>query len=268
MTPWYFGISLLSEKTLLYPNIDMSARLLIRGLLPFAAISALLFIFRKEINFKQTAFAFIWFILFLFPTYAMFNNNYYTHRLYIPIIGVFIILTDIFIVVYRKYPSLKKVFYITILCIFVFFSFYTYRQCRYYKDRSTFWLQAYYENKNSPKINIELANYYIMINDLDKAEELVLSAQNLMDTNVNKSSSFLLLGKIYQKRKNYSAASHYYIKAIEENPSSESNYFALSMLHAQLGNKKAAVEIIEKAIEILPKSNKIKRFLNHLNEKN
>jgi len=264
ITVWYFAVAFISQKAPLYPQFDITLLTLINGFITIISVSLLLFIFREKINFKRIAFALLWFMIFLIPSYIMPANNYYTHRLYIPIAGILIITADIFMAAYAKFPKLKKVFYILPALIILLFAAMSYNQSAYYKNREAFWFKAYEENPNSYRTNSGLSSYYESIGDLDKAEKYVLAALELAK---DKRKILFQAGTLYHKKQDFVKASQYYIKAIAANQYLEGAYYALSALHLEIGNKEAAVEILEKAVEIVPQSKRLKNALRVLREK-
>jgi tetratricopeptide (TPR) repeat protein len=258
VTLWYFGAAFLSGKVPLYPQFDITFFTLTNGLLAFAAISLLLFVFRKKINFKRMAFAFLWFVIFLVPTYLMPANNYYAHRLYIPMFGIMIISADIFMAAYESFPEFKKFFYALPILIILLFSAMSYNQSKYYSDRKTFWMEACGENPDSYKTNAGLSAYYESAEDIDKAEKHILAA---IELGKNKGGLLLQAGSLYYHKKDYAKASQYFIDAITENKYLEDAYLCLSDIHLELGNKKNAVEILKKALAIVPQSKRIQNAI-------
>ncbi|MDR2425901.1 MAG: glycosyltransferase family 39 protein [Endomicrobium sp.] len=259
---WYFGIIFLIEKIMLYPQIYIHAQYLIKGTIVIMTLVVLCLIFRKKINFKHTLFGTIWYIVFIIPTYVVANNTYHTHRLCLPIVGLFIVLIEIASVVHKAYPRAKNIFYSILLFIAVFMSFSSYKQSFFYKDRENFWLRAQKENPSSPMANIGTAKYYESINDLENAEKYAIQA--VQNDPRNKMSSHL--ASIYLKKGYLKKAKYLYEKALSSNDKyNEYSYIGLGKVYMAYNDMESALKVINKGLSIMPDSQILKKYLRILN---
>ncbi|MDR1195597.1 MAG: glycosyltransferase family 39 protein [Endomicrobium sp.] len=262
---WYFGIIFLTEKIILFPQFHNHTAGFVKGIIPVIILIALCFIFRKKINFKRILLGMIWYILFILPTYAVANSTYYTHRLYLPLVGIFIILSEIASAIYKTYPKIKKFFYFILLFLIAFMSFLSYKQTFFYKDRASFWLQAQKENPTSAMTNIGTAKYYDSINDLENAEKYTILALSFLK---NKKSSPLTsqLAYVYLRKGNFEQAKNLYIDALNSGGKyDERAYITLSKLYVYLNDTESAREVINKGLSVMPKSEMLKKRLRILN---
>jgi tetratricopeptide (TPR) repeat protein len=262
---WYFGIIFLTEKIILFPQFNNHTAGFVNGIIPVIILIALCFIFRKKINFKHILFGIIWYVLFIFPTYAIANSTYYTHRLYLPIAGIFIILIETALAVDKTYPKVKKFFYFILVFLIAFMSFLSYKQTFFYKDRASFWLQAQKENPMSVMTNIGTAKYYDSINDLENAEKYTILSLSFLK---NKKSSPLMsqLAYVYLRKGDLERSKNLYIDALNSGSKyDEYSYITLSKIYVYLNDTESARKVINKGLSVMPKSEMLKKRLRILN---
>lgn len=267
---WYFGIIFFTEKTMLFPQIDIHFTDLARGIVPVLLLSAVCVFFRKALNFKHIVFGLLWFLLFMLPTYAMPANIYYTHRLYIPLMGIFIILIEISHAVCKTYPKTKPALYAFFAFLLIFMSVMSYKQSFHYKDRASFWLKAYEENPSSSIVNTGVSKYYISIDDFDKAEEFALEA---IEKSKSGDPSILIskLALIRHKKGDPQKAEELYKKALNtgrKGKYDEYSYTGLSRVYEDMGDKQNALAIIDEGLSVMPNSSILKKYKTNLLENN
>ena len=264
---WYFGIIFLTEKIVLFPQMDLHAENLIRGFIPLLLLSGACVVFKKNINFKHIFFGLVWFALFMLPTYAMAANIYYTHRLYMPAAGIIIILLEIISAVYKTYPKTKTAMFAGFAIILIFMSVTAYKQSLYYEDRKSFWFKAYEEKPSSSRVNLGMSKYYFDINDYDKSEEFAFNAVN----NARSRNASILtsqLGLIYFKKNELDKAEEFYKKALAASKYYEHSYTGLSSVYESKGDMGKAVAIINEGLSIMPNSIILKKYKSDLLENN
>ncbi len=267
---WYFGIIFLTEKVILFPQLNLHIQDLIGGFIPILIISGFCVFFRKSINFKHILFGLIWFAIFIIPTYAMGSSIYYTHRLYIPIIGILIVLIEIVSTVYKTYPKIKLALYTFFAVLLIFMLVMSYKQSFYYKDRASFWLKAYEENPSSSVACTGVSKYYMSINNLEKAEEFALKALN---KSKSKDTSILIsnLALIKHKKGENQEAEELYKKALDSGLKSkydEYSYTGLSKIYEDKNDIEKALSIIDEGLSVMPNSNILKKYKKDLIEGN
>ncbi|MDR1940962.1 MAG: glycosyltransferase family 39 protein [Endomicrobium sp.] len=262
---WYAGLFFFTEKIILYPQIDITFAIVLKGVFPLAVLGAAAFFFRKKINFKTVLFASSWFILFLIPTLAMPNNNYYTHRLYLPAAGLIILFLEITKPVYKN-QKLKNVFFILAAAAIPVLALASYKQCENYRDRSSFWFNALKENPNSSRVNAGVGRYYSSLGDNDNYEEYSLKALQYASKN-DRPRILTQLGSAYMAKKDYVRAQECFNFAIELNPYAEGAYYYLSYIYKNQNSKEQAAEIIAQALKIMPQSKMMQKRMKELNGK-
>ncbi|MCL2145104.1 MAG: glycosyltransferase family 39 protein [Endomicrobia bacterium] len=262
-TFWYFGVAGLTEKILLYPHITNISS--VKILYPAAFTALLCVLLRKHCNFKHILFGIAWFIFFLLPTYVMPEKNFYTHRLYLPMLGYFIIIFEILRAFKKKYAVNINVFLIFLALLITAMSLKSYKQTFYYKDRASFWLQAIAENPGSSKINAAISVYYADTGDFDKAEQYALTALKYAE-NTNIPRILVQSAEIYYRKNDMEKSKEYFRKAVEADKFRESGYLGLSRVYENENNKEMSIKILEDAYEVIPQSKAIKKRLDNLKE--
>lgn len=263
MILWYLGVLLFYEKIILYPQIDLYSFTFIKNALILLPLLLVIIFLRKKINFKSITFGIIWFIVFLLPTFIMPNNNFYTHRLYMPILGIFIIFAEIIIAFLKAYPFSKNIIAVLFSILILFMSFYSYKQSLFYKDRASFWVQAFKENPDSARVNAGLARYYESIKDYDKAEKYTLNSLNLAK-NGDIPRILNQAGNFYFNKNDLVKSEEFYKKSIEFYKYGEGAYYGLSRIYKSQENPEAALNIIEEALLLMPQSKILQNRLNAL----
>jgi len=104
---------------------------------------------KKEINLKKILFGFIWYIVPIFPSMFIHLNNIHKEdhlycRVYLPIIGIFIIITEL--LPDKAWDLTNKYILALIISIITLFSILTIYESRFYKDPITFWESAVERN--------------------------------------------------------------------------------------------------------------------------
>lgn len=260
---WYLGVISFTGKIYLFPQINISLIDILKALIPLFVILAFAFIYRKKINFKIVLFGLFWYMLFLLPTLFVKNNLYLNHRLYIPIIGFFIIILETMIIPLSKnFPKIKKAFFIIVPLLILSFAYYCYKNSFFYKDQASFWIQAFKENPKSSEVNRGIAKYYTSINNLDLAENHALKAHE--NEKFPKSETLIQAGDIYFAKKDFDKAYDYYERANILNKYNELSYIKLSEFYLSKEDNNSAMAIIEKGIELMPGSKILQKQLNLL----
>ncbi|MDR1195598.1 MAG: hypothetical protein LBL00_03875 [Endomicrobium sp.] len=258
---WYSGIILLAEKILIFP--ETANIVFIKSLLSTSFFIALCVFLRKYYNPKHVLFGIFWFIFFIIPPYIMPLHIYFTHRLYLPIIGCFIVIFEILKAASVKYPKSKNILLIVFCISAVIMSFLSYKYSFYYQDRKSFCFKAYEENPVSPQINIMMSSYYRDNGNTDKAQEHAFKALEYAQKQYIP-RALTEISLVYYKKGELDKAEEYFKKTIEANKLREQGYLGLSAVYEQQGDKQSAIDILTEALNIIPHSKSIKKRLDNL----
>ena len=196
--------------TLWKPDVLIGASVLI------SSISALIFFLKRN---RLVVFSISWVLIGLFPTSNILvpiNGLLFEHWLYLPMIGVWLLLCSCFIRISRiANGKLSKLFAISYLLFAIFLSIRTIQQNRLWGNPITFYN---YTLKFAP-------TSYRLLNNL---------------------------GMAYAEKGDHENAIRVYQSAISVNPENAVAYHNLGNTHKTLGDKQKAIEAFEKAISLQP----------------
>ena len=210
-----------------------------------------------------------WFILFISPILLLPKEFafYYEHRLYLPLVGILILLGHMQLNLQQNYKSASKIFNTSLLTLIIIFSGISFTYSRNFKDKFSFWESAIEKSPSAVYINKVLAGIYNEENMPDEAEKYYLEALKL---NPKEPAIRNDLGTIYNTRKehekaltfleeeykisphlyqvSYNLAYTYYLlkrlpeaekymlKVVELNPNYHEAYFYLTIINADMNN--------------------------------
>ncbi|MFC1710316.1 glycosyltransferase family 39 protein, partial [Patescibacteria group bacterium] len=147
----------LIDSTLIYGGIAL-------------VVIAFLILFSKERRFAFIVLGLIWFFLLLLASFIRPSTEYVPdfieHRLYLPIVGLFIILSEID---YVKNLKFKYGVYV-IGALIVLLSIITINHTSVYKDKISFWLNAVKHSSSHPLAHKNLGAMYYLDGEIDNAE--------------------------------------------------------------------------------------------------
>ena len=155
----------------------------------------ILFIILSKTTFNlKLLFGISWFFLFLIPPLVMPANQFYDHRIYLPLIGIVITLEEII-----KNININKNFYLIFFIFFIFFTTLSYFHSNKFKNKEFFWVSAYMDSPNSAVTNSRIADLLTEVGYYDKAVPKYLKAIELEKHSryfVNLSVCYIRMGKI------------------------------------------------------------------------
>lgn len=221
----------------------------------------------KIINRKIIVFSFVFFVLFMLPSFAQECYLWLPHRLIIPLISIIFIFNEMLDNLIIKYNILKKYLVYLFVILLVSFSSLSWLMADQYMNHKIYWLNAYnyapmhpnvlegladvyIENKeyinaknlvleilktsNNIKYYIKLSSIEYLINkDLDIAESNYLQCLNGTDSYFYKAEILTNLGRIYYLKNDLDKAIEYTKKSLELQPYDKNtlvylaNYYAI-----------------------------------------
>ncbi|MBI1883295.1 MAG: tetratricopeptide repeat protein [Chlamydiae bacterium] len=204
-------------------------------------------LFRTSQKSKLQFFGLTLFLIALLPFSDLIplNANMAEHWLYIPSIGIFLILSDLVFQGFKKYP-------ITVSCLFIPYLLYlgttTYFRNQDWKDEMTIWQQTA-ELSQSSHIHGNLAVAYGRQGNLQKAEKELKKAVALQ---FNYPEAHNNLGLLYIAKGNLTEALQEFSWAIQFNPTYSNAYKNLGDVYEAMNNLDEAKKMWKKALEINP----------------
>ena len=189
---------------------------------------------KNFINRKLLIFGLSVFILFLIPTFFVIQDQIYQiffHRLLLPALGIiliFILLIEKFI---ELFPISKKYFVFLFLVLFFVFCYGSYIQADKYENNDIFIINGY---KDAPAYPMFFVTFH-----------------------VNQARSYYKVG-------DYKKALELYMELLKKDNTEAQYYYSIGLLYYKLNNKKAAVDYINKAIDLDKTNDKYLKFLDEL----
>ncbi|PIP17791.1 MAG: hypothetical protein COX43_02380, partial [Parcubacteria group bacterium CG23_combo_of_CG06-09_8_20_14_all_35_9] len=217
----------------------------------FIFLGLLTLAFTKFKRFPILSFGILWFFISLAPTSNLLvpiSGLLYEHWLYLPMIGIFLILIWLGIIATEKY-SLQKVLAGIFIIFFVFLSWRTIERNKDWKDPITFYNQTLKYAPNSYRVINNLGMAYADQNDHWQAEEMYKRAINLDLANP---VAYHNLGNTYHAIGKTDLAIENYKTAISLDPKFVFSYNALVSLYLENKNYQEAQKVLEDYLVIDP----------------
>ncbi|MFC1508200.1 tetratricopeptide repeat protein [Candidatus Omnitrophota bacterium] len=212
---------------------------------------SLIYAFRKKDNNNLISFSISWFFIALLPVSNIFYplNAYMADNwLYIPSIGVFIILAKGLTHLYRnKRFQILTVF--LMLSLLSTFSYLTIKQNEYFGEPIAFYKRTLGHSPDSPRIYNNLGNAY---KDIGNTKEAIVSYKKALELNPDHVKTYNNLGVVYKDIGNTKEAISLYKKALELDPDYIEAYNNIGIAYASIGNTKEAISSYKKALKLKP----------------
>lgn len=222
----------------------------IYGVAALVLLAILFFLTRKK-RWDYLLFGAFWFAIFLFPAFIRPDPNsvadFMEHRLYLPIIGLFIFLLELWPLVFWR-PDRQKYLWPSLAVLIVFFAL-TFRHLAVFHDRLAFWQDAAAHSPDYPLVWRNLGAMYYLDGNMNAAEADFKKALALHPTEEMAHNN---LGLIYAGRHEYAKAEKEYKAEIADNPYYDAVYYNLGLLYYQEGKLNLAAENWRKTININP----------------
>lgn len=215
------------------------------------ALLLVLFFITPQKRWDYLLFGAFWFAIFLFPAFIRPDPNsvadFMEHRLYLPIIGLFIFLLELWPLVSWR-PDRKKYLWPS-LALMVVFSVLTFLHLSVFHDRLAFWQDAAANSPHYPLVWRNLGAMYYLSGDMKDAEIDFKKALALHPTEEMAHNN---LGLIYASRHEDARAEKEYKEEIADNPYYDAVYYNLGLLYYQEGKLDLAAEYWRKTLSINP----------------
>ncbi len=213
-------------------------------------VLALFYSTRKD--WRYLGFGSLWFFLFLFPSLVRLNPvdtpDFLEHRLYLPIIGLFIILAEIDWV--KNLAWQKKTVKFGAAFIIVLFFLLSWRHLPVFANRISFWQSAAANSPHSALANRNLGAMYYLDNDLVRAEK---SYRKAIAINESEPMVHNNLGLIYLARNSYGQAEKEFKKELSLYPNYDKALFNLGDLYYRQKRLTEAASLWEAALQANPR---------------
>jgi Tfp pilus assembly protein PilF len=213
---------------------------------------------------KILAFGLLFYFAGLLPVLNLIDHIEYfgvilsEHYLYLPCIGIFIILASAIIFLEKKNGIILKALLAALLG---FYFCLTIINNNYYKNQVVFYRHLLSLEKNHSFARVNLGNAYLQKNMFDQA---INEAQATLNLEPDAWDAYLLLGNAYKGKGQIDQAVKFYRKTIQLNPVGIQGYLNLGITLAEAEDTVAAQKVLEDALIKFPDSVDLHRNLGAL----
>jgi len=203
----------------------------------------------KRINF--ISFGFLWFFAFLLPSFIRPNPNliadFIEHRLYVPIIGIFIVLLETDFI--KNIDVKKRSTLIVIGILLLVFGGITFIHSKSFINRTVFWENAAKNSPHYPLAHRNLGAMKYLDGDMATAEK---ESKKALELNPEEAMAHNNLGLIYARQDKPKEAEMEYKKELEINPNYDDAFYNLGLLYWKEKRYDEAVDSWKKTLEVNP----------------
>ncbi|MFZ1019909.1 MAG: tetratricopeptide repeat protein [Minisyncoccia bacterium] len=216
-----------------------------------AILLFLLIFFTKNKRWNFILLGFGWFLAFLLPSFIRPNTSlvadFIEHRLYVPIIGIFIVLLETDFI--RKIDFKKRSAQIAIGFLLILFCAITLIHSRSFADKMAFWKDAVAHSPHYPLAHRNLGAMDYLAGDLADAEK---ESKIALALNPTEQMAHNNLGLIYAEENKFDQAETEYKMELANNPYYDDAYYNLGILYWQEKKYDAAIADWKETLEINP----------------
>lgn len=210
-------------------------------------------LFSKNKRWPQLALGFAWFILFLLPSLIRLNPidtpDFLEHRLYLPVIGLFIIIAEIDWI--KSLDFKKNIHKLIAIFLIIFFLILSWTHLQVFKNRISFWQSAASTSPHSALANRNLGAMYYLDNNLSEAEK---SYRRALAINEYEPMVHNNLGLIYFDEGNYGQAEREYKKELSLYPNYDKALVNLGNLYFHEKRLTEAQALWAQALKVNPRN--------------
>ena len=211
----------------------------------------LLIIFSRSYKKPLTVIGLLWYILFLIPVFmvpADKNDQIFEHRLYLPIIGILLILSQTLLFTKEGTREWKVILAFGVIVVFSLMSYF---RCNYFSDALTFWTKAVEDNPGSGMAKMILGTHKT---DPAEQERLYKEAYKL-DPHLKVLN--LMLGKIAMSNDRNAEAKKYFLDELKVTKM-PGTYTCLARIYVLDNNLDSAAYCLQQSVDIAISSKKEK----------
>jgi len=253
----YIGKAMLPFGLAIIPTIEDST--VMYGIASILMIASGLYFSKRKRN-NYALFGLAWFLLFITPTFirpvsgtpAIFPES----RLYLPILGVFIILGEIDMMKDITFKNKRTL--CAILAVAALFFCVSVNYSNRFQDAVSFWEHAV---KGSPHSGLARANLGWVYDTQSRADEAEKRFREALELNPRQRYAHNSLGCIYERKGLLDKAEAEYIMEIENTPYYDKARINLANLYSRQGKDPRAAELWEDVLRINPEDMSSRRAI-------
>ena len=213
-------------------------------------ITILFFLKFKFYDLKFILFGFLWFFVFLFPTFLITNNQFFDHRIYLPLVGMLFVVLELT----KAYNDLfSKKFMAIVFCIFLLFFTITIFYEQKFENKKIFWLN---DLESSPQSDIPHAMIGCLLSDsgfYKEAEQQILEAIAIKEDPTH----YVNLSVLYASMGNLQKMEEALLKSLTLSKDNPKIYYNLALLYKYKGEIEKAKEMKDLYLKVFKDTNKI-----------
>ncbi|MFA6914249.1 MAG: tetratricopeptide repeat protein, partial [Endomicrobiia bacterium] len=206
----------------------------------------------RQYDKRVLVFGILWFVVFLLPTFVMPDNQFYDHRIYLPMFGILIVILEMLKSYDKIYEKRIVIFFISITVIFAFLSFLHENK---FKNKQVFWINALIDSPNSAITNASVAGLLDEVGMYKEAEEKYLKAIKIHEH----SKHYVNLAVLYLHMKEVDKAEATLLKALELRDDNPMIYYNLAIIYKHKGNKDLAIQMKNLYLTVFKDTNKYQK---------
>ncbi len=244
----YFGKCLLPFNLNVFPTIESTSLAL--GILSVIAVGALLY-FNKQKSVRAMLIGIGWFVLFLLPIFFVpknISNQLYEHRLYLPMIGVLLVINETVLFSALIKPITQKIVLVSFLCTSVGI---IYNYTPVFNDTFSFWNNAVESSPKSAYAN-KLLGIKLYENNREKESLPFIKTAYELDS-TERYTRLFIARLIHIPNQQWDSARWYLENEIKINPKFPDTFAELAHVCVELKDFSAAETYILKFLEFNPK---------------
>ena len=212
----------------------------------FIALLVIAFILIKKLNKKLVVFGFLWYLLFISPTLLArirdFDFDYAEHRIYLPLIGIILILVEVFRSLNLNFKNKKIIAIASIILVLLSVDSFAYQTK--FKNPPKFWGHFIKTYPKTTRGFIGLGKYYFTLDSIAKVEALMLKG---MKVKPDFKYWYTNLSTIEMKRKNLEKSGEWAYKSLQFDPNDDMANFNYAVSLAASNRVAEAIPYFEKA---------------------
>lgn len=216
--------------------------------------------FKNILDKKLIFFGFIFFFVFLLPTFFLYDCLLLFHRIFLPLVGIIVIICEVLDKFLTKFKTLKKYFVYFFICLIVILFYKSSIQADKYINAYIYWDNAY---KNAPNYHVAcLFKSYIEFEsgNFEKSEELIKEAMKY-DAKLYYANMAVLLFE----QKKYKEAESLFLESIKNNIDVATSYYYLSKIYLALSDIEKAKNFALVAYELNPYNKSVNKLKDQFN---
>ena len=240
----YLGKIIFPFNLSVYPTVKDTT--VLWGLLALAVLGLVMYQGKKD--WQKVALGAFWFFIFLLPVLLLperINSNLFEHRLYLPLIGMFIVINESFI--FKPPVVVSQMFAPVSAAIVAVFAVIAFVHSGTFADKYVFWQNAAETSPGSSGAQYVFGVQCYDHKDTVAAEQYLKKA---LELNPKETKANYVLGTLYKVQKRFPEAIHYLSIETTLDPKSDSAAFSLAYSLYATGNVKEAEQWYLKTLQI------------------